>query len=73
MAAYISEIVRVTGIEESIRYRTLVENASKHDVKWKVTTQELKQQDAKREVLVSTDINLDNENFTNIVRISMLL
>ncbi|EOD46983.1 Flavin-containing monooxygenase [Neofusicoccum parvum] len=51
MAAYIAEIVRVTDIGESIRYRTLVENASKRDGKWKVTVKDLKEQDGEREVL----------------------
>ncbi|KAF4314451.1 Flavin-containing monooxygenase FMO [Botryosphaeria dothidea] len=49
MAAYISEIVRVTGIEDSIRYRTLVDNVSKQDGKWKVTVQDLKDQEGRRE------------------------
>ncbi|OJD33481.1 dimethylaniline monooxygenase [Diplodia corticola] len=51
MAAYISEIVKVAGIEESIRYRTLVENASKQDGKWKVTARDLTNQEHGRETL----------------------
>lgn len=56
MAAYISEIVRVTGIEDSIRYRTLVDNVSKQDGKWKVTVQDLKDQEGRRETSVSVDM-----------------
>ncbi|KAF9641320.1 Flavin-containing monooxygenase FMO [Lasiodiplodia theobromae] len=51
MAAYISEIVKVTGIEDSIRYRTLVENASKEGGKWKVTARDLTKNDEKGETL----------------------
>lgn len=47
MAAYISEIVKVTGIEDSIRYRTLVENATKEGGKWRVTARDLTKNDEK--------------------------
>ncbi|OMP85271.1 Thiol-specific monooxygenase [Diplodia seriata] len=54
MAAYISEIVKVAGVEESIRYRTLVENATKQDSKWKVTARDLTRQENVGETFVRT-------------------
>ncbi|EKG19025.1 Flavin-containing monooxygenase FMO [Macrophomina phaseolina MS6] len=63
MAAYISEIVRVTGIEQSIRYKHLVENVSKQGEKWKVTVQDLNDQAEKVETLEFDSVVIANGHY----------